>query len=96
MRIISQDGTIDIPYGLSALSIGCNATQTAFNVCCRSKLLDDKPCIIALYASEKNALIALRKMWSHYQYLKECEIVGVGSSQPEFVFRFPKDKEIEV
>ena len=66
MRIISQDGMIDIPYEISAFSFGHKAYTSEFNIYIRSKFLDEKPCIIATYSTQEKAMKAMEMLRSAY------------------------------
>ena len=96
MRVISQDGKIDIPYELSAVTIGNKVDLSEFNINIRSKLLDERPCIVATYSTEAKAKKAMEFLQNTY-YEHEAEKIykeGVGYIHP--YFRFPKDEEVEV
>lgn len=66
MRIISQDGMIDVPYDLSALSIGYGEPDHKYNIYIRSKLLDERPCIFATYSIEAKAQKAMEMLREAY------------------------------
>ena len=66
MRVISQDGTIDIPYELSAVTIGHKVDLSKFNINIRSKLLDERPCIVATYSTEAKAIKAMEMLRKAY------------------------------
>ena len=66
MRIISQDGTIDIPYELSAVTIGHKVDLSKFDINIRSKLLDERPCIVATYSTEAKAIKAMEMLRKAY------------------------------
>lgn len=85
MRVISQDGKVDIPYELSAVTIGNKGDLSEFNINIRSKLLDERPCVVATYSTESQAQKAmdmLRTEWNDY-----------GSNG---CFQFPSDEGAEV
>lgn len=105
MRVISQDGTIDIPYELSAVTIGYKLDLSKFNINIRSKLLDERPCIVATYSTEEKAYKAMEML--REKYLQYISLQGGESAfvqavfQPNYwvlpkVFQFPQDDEIEV
>ena len=81
MRLISQDGMIDVPYEISALSIGGMGESTTIYV--RSKLLDEKPCVFATYSNTDKAL-------------KVMEMLREKNFWDKDVFKFPADEEVEV
>ena len=66
MRVISQDGMIDIPYELSAVTIGHKVDLSKFNINIRSKLLDERPCIVATYSTEEKAKKAMEMLRDAY------------------------------
>ena len=74
MRVISQDGTIDIPYELSAVTIGHKVDLSKFNINIRSKLLDERPCIVAIYSTEEKAKKAMEMLKDTYQYGKRVAV----------------------
>ena len=105
MRVISQDGTIDIPYELSAVTIGHKVDLSKFNINIRSKLLDERPCIVATYSTKAKAIKAMEML--REKYLQYISLQGGESAfvqavfQPNYwvlpkVFQFPQDDEIEV
>ena len=103
MRVISQDGTIDIPYELSAVTIGHKVDLSKFDINIRSKLLDERPCIVATYSTEEKAKKAMEEL--RYAYM--CHIlVKMGQMPPDGidekltiglsgVFQFPAEEELE-
>ena len=66
MRVISQDGTIDIPYELSAVTIGHKVDLSKFDINIRSKLLDERQCIVAIYSTEEKAKKAMEMLRKAY------------------------------
>ena len=74
MRVISQDGTIDIPYELSAVTIGHKVDLSKFNINIRSKLLDERPCIVAIYSTEEKAKKSMEMLREAYQYGKRVAV----------------------
>ena len=111
MRVISQDGTIDIPYELSAVTIGHKVDLSKFNINIRSKLLDERPCIVATYSTEAKAIKAMEMLRERHtdnifcrediQYKAEImldeglNIVREMMMKCEY-FQFPKDDEVKV
>lgn len=49
---------------------------------------------IAEYSTEEKAIKVLDMVQNGYQYCEECKYIGVGASQPEFVFQMPQDNEV--
>ena len=74
MRVISQDGTIDIPYELSAVTIGHKVDLSKFDINIRSKLLDERPCIVATYSTEEKAKKTMEMLRDTYQYGKRVAV----------------------
>ena len=64
MRLASQDGMIDVPYDISALSIGGMGESATIYV--RSKLLDEKPCVFATYSTKSKALKVMEMLRNAY------------------------------
>lgn len=88
MRLISQDGGVDIPYEMSALSIGNFLGKTVIYV--SSKLLDEKPFLLATYSSKEKALKVMGNLRKVFSKAPEY-----GDEYFEdLVFQFPKDDEV--
>lgn len=66
MRVVSQDGMIDVPYEISAFSFGHKVNISEFNIYIRSKFLDEKPCIIATYSTKEKSMKAMEMLRSAY------------------------------
>lgn len=64
MRLISQNGMIDVPYDLSALSIGEVGSSTTIYI--RSRLLGEKPCVFATYFNTDKALKVMEMLRNAY------------------------------
>ena len=88
MRLISQDGGVDIPYEMSALSIVDFLGKAHIYV--RSKLLDETPFSFATYSSKEKALKIMENLRKTYSKTPEY-----GDEYFEdLVFQFPKDDEV--
>lgn len=105
MRIFSQDGTIDMPYELLALSVSCKIVgakrdASIFCVNAHSGALNAKRIIMGEYSSEEKAKKALDMLRDEYQYTRRFETICNGTtdypSQPNYCFQFPTDDEVEV
>lgn len=109
MRLISQDGMIDVPYEISALSIGRMGESATIYI--RSRLLDEKPCVFATYSTEVKAIKAMEMLREKYAKLEIFKSVYQKGLLTELnkelgfdemqniltsIFRFPKDEEVEV
>ena len=66
MRVISQDGIIDLPYEISAFSFGNKVDMSKFNIYIRSKFIDEKPFIIATYSTKEKAMKAMEMLRNAY------------------------------
>lgn len=106
MRVISQDGTIDIPYDCFSLSMSVGKykdVEEAYIYCQNSSSpIGTK---LAEYSTEAKAIKAMRTLREEYLKYMEIEghadLTGQGIIQPNFwvlpkVFQFPQDEEIEV
>ena len=95
MRLVSQDGMVDVPYEISALSIGRIGESSTIYI--RSKLLDEKPYVFATYSTEAKALRVMEMLRG--EYLQYCTARSneywFAFNNPK-AFQFPKDEEVEV
>lgn len=103
MRVISQDGTIDIPYGLTSIQLVSKTTIVAQGSYFGSG--NDNFATIAEYSTEakaQKAMEMLREKYLQYISLQGGESAFVEAVfQPNYwvlpkVFQFPQDDEIEV
>lgn len=100
MRVISQDGTIDVPYDYFSLSIagakivsGMVEDRNVFSIFCHN-LSSPNGTKLAEYSSKEKVLKAmemLREAW-----INETVEFGNGIYYRNIVFQFPQDDEIEV
>lgn len=95
MRVISQDGTIDVPYDYFSLSMSSGKykdVEVAYIYCQNSSSpIGTK---LAEYSAEAKALKAmeiLRETW-----INETVEFEDGIYHRNIIFRFPKDSEIGV
>ena len=110
MRVISQDGTIDIPYELSAVTIGHKVDLSKFNINIRSKLLDERQCIVAIYSTEEKAKKAMEMLRIAYENNEFYHHTGNSEHFTEITkalseemfkkatseyFQFPTEEELE-
>ena len=88
MRLISQDGMIDIPYENVCVSINYrNKNQiTSWNFGCE----DCEIVTMATYSTKAKALKVMEMLRKEY-----LETVYDYRTKPK-VFQFPKDEEVEV
>lgn len=106
MRVISQDGTIDVPYECFSLSMASGKykdVEVAYIYC--HNLSSPNGTKLAEYSTKEKAIKAmgmLRNEYSKYVTVEgHADLTGQGIIQPNFwvlpkVFQFPQDDEIEV
>ena len=95
MRIISQDGTIDVPYDYFSLSLASGKykdVEVAYIYC--HNLSSPNGTKLAEYSTKAKAIKAmeaLRETW-----INETVEFEDGIYNRNIIFQFPKDSEIEV
>ena len=106
MRVISQDGTIDVPYDYFSLSMSSGKykdVEVAYIYC--HNLSSPNGTKLAEYSTKEKALKAMEMLRD--TYLSRMELDGGYDAvngcyvQPNYwvlpkVFQFPQDDEIEV
>ena len=97
MRVISQDGTIDIPYESVIIQrFGREIYFLNKNLIGVERLVSDID--IATYSTEEKAEKAMEMLHNNYlDFMTEATPDGNGFcfNQPK-VFQFPKDEDVEV
>ena len=96
MRIISQDGTIDIPYGLTSIQLVSKTTIVAQGSYFGSG--NDNFATIAEYSTEakaQKAMEMLREKYKDYAKATNKSNFFTMFDYPK-VFQFPKDEDVEV
>ena len=97
MRVISQDGTIDIPYESVIIQrFGREIYFLNKNLIGVEQLVSDMD--IATYSTEEKAQKAMEMLRNNYlDFMTEATPDGNGFcfNQPK-VFQFPKDEDVEV
>ena len=97
MRVISQDGTIDIPYESVIIQrFGREIYFLNKNLTGVGQLVNDMN--IARYSTEEKAQKAMEMLRNNYlDFMTEATPDGNGFcfNQPK-VFQFPKDEDVEV
>lgn len=92
MRIISQDGIVDVPYELTAIH-RCNKSV-------RMSMAGDtwKGSILATYSTEAKAIKAMEML--REAYVGKLQKTKQGNVMIDFeasrIFQFPKDENVEV
>ena len=94
MRVISQDGTIDVPYELTSIQLVSKTTIVAQGSYFGSG--NDNFAPIAEYSTEAKAQKAMEMLRKKYcKYTKAiCQSYCTLFDNPK-VFRFPADEEVE-
>ena len=99
MRIISQDGTVDIPY--EQVIIQRYEKKIYFlnkNLVSVEQLVSDIE--MASYSTEEKAKKAMEMLREEYRFEKLFETLcsGMGDypNKPFYYFQFPKDEDVEV
>lgn len=94
MRLVSQDGTYDVPYNL------CSVYMLKAYDCYKVLASGTENYTLATYSTEQKALKAMEMLREGYDYVRTFETICNGSSNypnlPSYIFQFPKDEEIEV
>ena len=111
MRVISQNGRIDIPYDYFSLSMSCAKIasgkvedRNVFSIVCHN-LSSPNGTKLAKYSTKEKAIKAMEML--REKYLQYISLQGGESAlsqavfQPNYwvlpkVFQFPQDDEIEV
>ena len=97
MRVISQDGTIDIPYDSVIIQrFGREIYFLNKNLTGVEQLVSDMD--IATYSTEEKAQKSMEMLRNNYlDFMTEATPDGNGFcfNQPK-VFQFPKDEDVEV
>lgn len=110
MRIISQDGTIDVPYNLSSLSVACGKYKDVEYACiyCHN-ISAPHGTNLAEYSSKEKALKAMEMLREQHEKVAFLKTIintekGIsfvrGLSKTDFdkmtqnYFQFPKDDEV--
>lgn len=97
MRVISQDGTIDIPYESVIIQrFGREIYFLNKNLTGVEQLVSDMD--IATYSTEEKAQKSMEMLRNNYlDFMTEATPDGNGFcfNQPK-VFQFPKDEDVEV
>lgn len=94
MRIISQNGKVDLPYEQIAISIDCDDEMTIIAYAVNSE--DDTIWNLAEYSTKEKAEKAMKMLRAEYVNFQETKSIN-GSyfafNYPR-VFRFPYDSEV--
>ena len=91
MRIISQDGKINLPYEMTALLVSDNYIQAVF-----AGGIQQSPYVMASYLSKKSCVDVMSmlndvSLGIHVKSLAG-DVTKIGMN--EVIFRFPEDDEV--
>ena len=110
MRIISQDGTLDLPYERFVISVNMQ-NQGEIIAWTGNHISDDECIVMAVYSSfakAQKAMEMLRDAYNNYDFCinltTENILKSYANSRPkeEFMkyaypyFKFPQDEDVEV
>lgn len=102
MRVISQDGTIDVSYEMAVVYVECESVIAK---------VGDKRYVMGSYSTEKKAIKAMEMLREHYGLLSFMKFIAGTTKYESFIkrfteddfikatteyFQFPQDDEIEV
>lgn len=93
MRIISQDGSYDLPYDLCAIYLNKELMQ-GVTVRCRWQADQKASLVIAQYQSMENAQKAMQKLHDAFND-RYCEMEDGRFTYYDSIFRFPSNREME-
>ena len=85
MRVISQDGTLDLPYEGISLERDKNVIRAGYSSVLQKGVVG---AVLAEYAAEEKADRAMRMLRKSYLYR--------SSEDAPKVFQFPADEDLEV
>ncbi len=110
MRILSQDGRIDVPYDTTSLSIWDNHDSEfrKFRIYAHMRNQNGSTCILGIYSTEAKAKKVMEMLhdayMAHvmYEAMSEREsalFISISSEEEQKqlngVFKFPADDELE-
>lgn len=102
MRVISQDGTIDVSYEMAVAYVECESVIAK---------VGDKRYVMGSYSTEKKAIKAMEMLRDHHEKVAFLKTVINTEKGTQFVrslsetnfdkmtqnyFQFPKDDEVQV
>lgn len=94
MRIISQNGEVDFPYELVALST--HETNRGQVIAKPLTNIDRLFCVMGEYSTEEKALNAMKTLRAEYEKFQETKSINGSYFALDYpkVFRFPWDSEV--
>lgn len=94
MRVISQNGTLDVPYENVAFTVD----KLDEYVIHGHTAYEDKACLLAKYSTEEKALKVMEMLlttYTNFQTYKDNRGNYFAFNYPK-IFRFPTDEDLEV
>lgn len=82
MRVISQDGTIDVPYDYFSLSMACGKyedVEVAYIYCCN--LSSPNGTKLAEYSTKAKAIKAMEMLREKYGKLEVMKVLASGTAE---------------
>ena len=88
MRVISQNGLIDVPYEMTAFHVVGEDV--------RMNMVGDtgKGSIMAQYSSQEKALVVMRTLRERYMDMRKEDVYADGVYYYVPIFCFPEDDEV--
>lgn len=86
MRVISQDGTIDVSYEMAVVYVECESVIAK---------VGDKRYVMGSYSTEKKAVKAMEKLKEHYGLLSFMKLIAGTTKYESFIKRFTEDDFIK-
>ena len=97
MRLISQDGTIDVPYDYFSLTIATGKYEDVEYACIYCyNLSSPKGTKLAEYSSKEKAEKAMEMLHITYKGNKVEEVYQEGTNYYHPTFQFPADEDVKV
>lgn len=91
MRLVSQHGSVDIPYEQARIEHRQEEVVA---------IVGDREYTMGKYTSMKKSYKAMEMLREEYDYVRTFETICNGSSNypnlPSYIFQFPKDEDVEV
>ena len=75
---------------MEGISIGNTGDKKKFFLKMRFSSERSDNCALGEYQTEERAIEVLDEICENYQYIKVGETVGVGMSEPQYVFQMPE------
>lgn len=94
MRIISQNGRVDLPYEQIAIAIDYDYKMTIIAYAVNSD--DDTIWKLAEYSTEEKAVKAMEMLRAEYEKFQETKSINGSYFALDYpkVFRFPQDSKV--